>query len=48
MPTLSKLGSYILTLEVDVLDPAVVVGSSSLRDVLLEDNDVRVRDLYRV
>src|SRR5947207_2523475 len=46
--SLSKLCSDVLALEVDVLHPAVVVGSGRLGDVLLEDDDVGVRDLYGI
>ena len=46
--SLSEFSSYVLALQVDVLHPVVVVGSSSLRDVLLENDDVGIRDLYRV
>lgn len=45
---LSKLGSLVLAVEVDVLHPAVVVRGRSLGNVLLEDDDVRIRDLNRV
>ena len=48
LPTFSELSSAILTLEVDVLHPTVVDRSSSLRNVLLEDDDVGVWDLYGV
>ena len=48
LPSFSELSSKVLALEVDVLDPAVVVGGSSLGNVLLEDNDVGVGDLDRV
>lgn len=48
LPSFSKLGSYVLAFEMDVLYPAVVVGGSSLRDVLLEDDDVGIRDFYRI
>lgn len=37
---LSELGPLSLALGVDVLHPAVMVGSRLLRDVLLEDHDV--------
>ena len=39
---LSKLGSLVLVVEVDVLHPAVMIRGSSLGDVFLEDNDVGV------
>lgn len=42
---LSELCSLNLTLQVDVLHPAVVVGSRCLGDMLLENNDVGVWDL---
>jgi hypothetical protein len=48
LASLSEFSSYILALEVDVLHPVMVIGSSSLRDVLLENDDVGIRDLYRV
>ena len=41
---LSKLGSLVLVVEVDVLHPAVVIRGSSLGDVLLEDDDVGIRN----
>ena len=41
---LSKLGSLVLALEVDVLHPGVVARGSSLGDVLLEDDNVGIRD----
>ena len=40
--SLSKLGSFGLAVEVDVLHPAVMIRGSSLGDVFLEDNNVRV------
>ena len=46
--SLSKLGSLVLVVGVDVLHPAVVVAGSSLRNVLLEDDNVGIGDLYRV
>ena len=42
--SLSKLGSLVLVVEVDVLHPAVVIRGSSLGDVLLEDDDVGTRN----
>lgn len=44
LPSFSEFSSDILALEVDVLHPAVVVGGSSLSDVLLEDDDVGIGD----
>jgi hypothetical protein len=46
--SLSKLGSFVLTVEVDVLHPTVVVRGGGLSNVLLEDDDVGVGNFYRV
>ncbi len=40
---LSKLGSLVLVVEVDVLHPAVMIQGSSLGNVFLENDDVGVR-----
>jgi hypothetical protein len=40
----SKLASLGLAVEVDVLHPAVMIRGSSLGNVFLEDDDVRVWD----
>jgi len=46
--SLSKLSPLGLALGVDVLHPAVVVRGSSLGDVLLEDDNIGIRDFNRV
>lgn len=48
LAALSELRSLVLALEVDVLHPAVVVGGSSLGNVLLEDDDVGIGDRHGV
>lgn len=46
--TLPEFGSDVLALEVDGVDPALVAIDSGLGDVLLEDDDVGVRDSLSV
>lgn len=48
LSSFSELCSYVLALEVDILDPGVVIGGSSLGNVFLEDNDVGIGNLDRV
>lgn len=48
LASLAKLEALIALLGVDVLDPRVVVGSGIGRDVLLELDDVRVRNVLGV
>lgn len=45
---LSELGSLGLTVEVDVLHPAMVVAGGCLGNMFLEDDDVGVGNLYRI
>lgn len=44
LATLAQLEAFLLAAIVDVLDPGVVVGDSGIIDVILELDDVRVRN----
>jgi len=46
--SLSKLGASVLALEMDVLHPAVVLRCQGVGDVLLEHDDVGVRNGLRI
>jgi hypothetical protein len=43
--SLSKLGSFVRVVEVDVLHPAVMIRGSSLGNVFLEDDDIGIGHL---
>lgn len=45
LASLLELGAGTLALEMDVLYPAMMASSSMFGDVLLEDDDIRIRDV---